>query len=94
LREVIPVSVLAWIIVGVFVAALAKMATSKSRGPADTWLGSLLAGAIGALVGGWLWGALAYQGGSGIHPASLVLALAGAAAAIAVARVAQSQLAP
>lgn len=87
-------SVLAWIIVGVFVAALAKMAASDSHGPADTWLGTLLAGVIGALVGGWLWGALAYQGASGIHTASLIFALAGAAAAIAVPRVAQSQLAP
>lgn len=46
--------IISWLIVGLVCGAIAKMILKDSLG----WLGTLIAGIIGAIVGGWIGSAL------------------------------------
>lgn len=51
--------IIGWILIGLIMGTLAKSALNRKGG---TWLGSLLLGVVGALVGGFL-GSVAFKQG-------------------------------
>jgi uncharacterized membrane protein YeaQ/YmgE (transglycosylase-associated protein family) len=69
-------SILAWIIVGIIAGWLARMVI-PGEGPAGL-LGDLVIGAVGALVGGWIFNAFGHSGATGVNIGSIVVAFVGA----------------
>ena len=72
-------SIIAWLIVGIVAGFLARLAIpGKEPGPGGI-LGDLIAGVIGAIVGGWIFRALGIGGGvTGVNVGSIVVAFVGA----------------
>jgi uncharacterized membrane protein YeaQ/YmgE (transglycosylase-associated protein family) len=70
-------SIIAWLVVGAIAGWIASMVV-----PGDErygWLGGLVAGIIGAVVGGWLCGALTgVDFTSGIYIPTIIAAIVGA----------------
>jgi uncharacterized membrane protein YeaQ/YmgE (transglycosylase-associated protein family) len=69
-------SILAWIIVGIFAGWLAKMVI-PGEGPAGL-LGDLVIGVVGAFVGGWIFGYFGHPGVTGLNLGSVIVAFGGA----------------
>jgi uncharacterized membrane protein YeaQ/YmgE (transglycosylase-associated protein family) len=66
---------IAWIVLGLlsgFIAA--KLVNSEGEG----WLGDIVLGVVGAVVGGWLFGLLGASGVTGLNLYSLLVAIVGA----------------
>lgn len=72
---------LSWVIVGLIAGALAKLITGESMG----WIMTILLGAVGAIVGGWVFGMFGGPGVSGIDIVSILVATAGAVIVLFVA---------
>ena len=72
-------SIIAWLIVGIIAGFLARLAIpGKEPGPGGI-VGDLIAGVVGALVGGWIFRALGLgQGVTGINIGSILVAFVGA----------------
>ena len=70
-------SILAWIIVGLIAGFLARLAVRGEAPGRGVW-GDLLAGIIGAIVGGFIFRALGMRGVTGINPGSIIVAFIGA----------------
>lgn len=71
-------SIFAWLIVGLIAGFLARLALPcKEPGPGGI-VGDLLAGIVGALIGGWIFRALGMGGVTGINIGSIIVAFIGA----------------
>ena len=71
-------SIFAWIIVGLVAGFLARwVLPGEEPGPRGIF-GDLLAGIIGAIVGGWVFGLLGLGGVTGINIGSILIAFVGA----------------
>jgi uncharacterized membrane protein YeaQ/YmgE (transglycosylase-associated protein family) len=74
--------IIGWILIGLIMGALAKAALNRRGG---SWVGSLLIGVVGALVGGFL-GSIAFNRGIGSFwsPWTWLLAFVGSVIVLAV----------
>ena len=72
-------SIIAWLIVGIVGGFLARLVVpGKEPGPGGV-LGDLIAGIVGAVVGGWIFRALGVGGGvTGVNTGSIFTAFVGA----------------
>jgi uncharacterized membrane protein YeaQ/YmgE (transglycosylase-associated protein family) len=69
---------LAWIVVGLIAGFLARLVLpGEEPGPGGI-VGDLIAGIVGALVGGWIFRSLGIGGVTGINFGSIVIAFIGA----------------
>ncbi|HET6351720.1 MAG TPA: GlsB/YeaQ/YmgE family stress response membrane protein [Coriobacteriia bacterium] len=66
--------IFSWLVVGLIAGALAKMIMGDSMG----WIMTILLGAIGAVVGGWVFGMFGGPGISGIDLTTILVATVGA----------------
>lgn len=83
-------SFLAWIVVGIIAGFLAKMIMPGYRSEPGGFLGTMLLGIVGAILGGW--GANAFfnePGATGINLWSILVSTIGACLLIAVGRLFQ-----
>jgi uncharacterized membrane protein YeaQ/YmgE (transglycosylase-associated protein family) len=69
------VGILSWIIVGLIAGWLAKMVI-PGEGPGG-WVGDLVVGVIGAVIGGWIWSFFGHVGATGINLPSIIVAFVG-----------------
>ncbi len=69
-------SILAWIIFGLIVGAIAKYIV-PGEGPGGI-LGDIIIGIIGALIGGWVYGLFGHTGVTGFNIGSAITAIIGA----------------
>jgi len=69
-----------WLIIGLIAGAIARLIMPGRD--AMSWVATMLLGIVGSVVGGlisWaIWGADTRNGGSGFHPAGLILSIIGA----------------
>ena len=79
--------IIAWIVVGLIAGALAKMLMPGGKGEPQDWLGTMVLGIVGAVVGGWVWN-LAFDrtGATGINIGSIVVSVVGACIVLGVYR--------
>jgi uncharacterized membrane protein YeaQ/YmgE (transglycosylase-associated protein family) len=78
---------LAWIVVGVIAGFLAKFVMPGTRDEPSGFLGTMLLGIVGAVVGGWLWNLfLNRPGATGIDLGSIIVALVGSCVVIGLMR--------
>lgn len=71
-------SIFAWIIVGLIAGFLARLVLpGEEPGPRGIW-GDLIAGVVGAIIGGWIFGALGLGRVTGVNFWSIVIAFVGA----------------
>ena len=85
-------SFLAWIIVGLAAGFLAKMVMPGAKDEPSGFLGTLILGVVGAVVGGWIWSiALNQPGATGIDIPSIFVAFVGSAVVIALLRMFDSR---
>lgn len=85
-------SFLAWIIVGLAAGVLAKMVMPGAKDEPSGFLGTLILGVIGAVVGGWIWSiALNQPGATGIDLPSIFVAFVGSTVVIALLRMFDSR---
>jgi uncharacterized membrane protein YeaQ/YmgE (transglycosylase-associated protein family) len=78
----IPLSVIAWVIVGLIAGWLAG---TVSRGRGFGCIADIILGMVGAVIGGWIFGKLNIQGGGMIF--SIAAATVGAVILVAFARI-------
>jgi uncharacterized membrane protein YeaQ/YmgE (transglycosylase-associated protein family) len=71
-------SIFAWIIVGLVAGYLARLVLPGIEPGPRGVVGDLVAGIIGALLGGWIFRTLGYAGVTGINIGSIVIAFIGA----------------
>ena len=80
-------SILAWVIVGVIAGFLAKFVMPGTRDEPSGFLGTMLLGIVGAVVGGWCWNLfLNRPGATGIDLGSICVALVGSCVVIGLMR--------
>lgn len=78
---------LAWIVVGVIAGFLAKWVMPGSRDEPSSFLGTMLLGIVGAVVGGWVWNLfLNRPGATGVDFGSIIVALVGSCIVIGLMR--------
>ena len=78
---------LAWIIVGVVAGFLAKWVMPGTRDEPSGFLGTMLLGIVGAVIGGWVWNlVLGRPGATGIDVGSIFVAFIGSVIVISVLR--------
>jgi uncharacterized membrane protein YeaQ/YmgE (transglycosylase-associated protein family) len=78
---------IAWIIVGLVAGFLAKMIMPGTRDEPSGWLGTMILGIVGAVIGGWIWNiAFNAQGANGINFGSIVVAFIGSCVVIGLLR--------
>jgi len=78
---------IAWIIVGLVAGFLAKMVMPGTKEEPSGFLGTLLLGIVGAVVGGYAWNILfGKQGANGINIGSIIVALVGSCIVIGLLR--------
>lgn len=71
-------SIFAWIIVGLIAGFLARLVLpGEEPGPRGIF-GDLIAGIVGAVIGGWIFRALGMAGVTGINLGSIIIAFIGA----------------
>ncbi len=84
--------VLLWIIVGVTAGFLAKVAVPGTKDEPSGFLGTMMLGIVGAVVGGWIWNLLLNRpGATGSDLGSLFVALVGSVAVIGLMRLLDRQ---
>lgn len=85
-------SILAWIIVGLIAGFLAKVVMPGYRNEPSGFLGTMLLGIVGAVVGGWIWNAAFHQAGAtGIDIGSIFVAFIGSVIVIGIMRLVTSR---
>jgi len=78
---------IAWIVVGLVAGFLAKLVMPGTRDEPSGFLGTMLLGIVGAVIGGWIWNiALGAPGATGINIGSIIVAFVGACILIALLR--------
>jgi uncharacterized membrane protein YeaQ/YmgE (transglycosylase-associated protein family) len=78
---------IAWIVVGLVAGFLARLLMPGTRDEPSGWLGTMLLGIGGAVLGGWVWNLLLNRSGAtGIDIGSIFVALVGACLLIALLR--------
>jgi len=78
---------LAWIVVGIIAGFLAKLVMPGTRSEPSGFLGTMILGIVGAVVGGWVWNiAFNTQGANGINLFSILVAFVGSMIVIALMR--------
>jgi uncharacterized membrane protein YeaQ/YmgE (transglycosylase-associated protein family) len=79
--------VLIWIIVGVTAGFLTKLAMPGTKDEPSGFLGTMLLGIVGAVIGGWVWNLLLNRpGATGFDFGSLFVAFVGSVAVIGLMR--------
>ena len=79
--------VILWIIVGVTAGFLTKLAMPGTQDEPSGFLGTMLLGVVGAVIGGWIWNLLLNRpGSSGFDFGSLFVAFVGSVAVIGLMR--------
>jgi len=68
-------SFLVWIILGLISGFIASKVVNKQG---EGWIGDIVLGIIGAVVGGWLFGLLGARGVSGLNLYSVLVSVIGA----------------
>jgi uncharacterized membrane protein YeaQ/YmgE (transglycosylase-associated protein family) len=80
-------SFLAYIIVGLVAGFLAKMIMPGTRNEPSGFLGTMLLGIVGAVIGGWTWNLfLNRQGATGVDLGSIFVAFIGSCIVIGLLR--------
>ena len=78
---------LAWIIVGLIAGFLAKLVMPGTKDEPSGFLGTMLLGIVGAVVGGWCWNLfLNRPGATGVDIGSIVVAFVGSCLVIGLMR--------
>lgn len=78
---------LSWIIVGLIAGFLAKLVMPGTRDEPGGFLGTMLLGIVGAVVGGWVWNLfLNRPGATGVDIGSIIVALVGSCVVIGLMR--------
>lgn len=78
---------IAWIVVGLLAGIVAKVLMPGAREEPASWVGTLLLGIVGAVVGGWISSLVLGGGGpTGVNLGSIVVAVIGACVLIAILR--------
>jgi uncharacterized membrane protein YeaQ/YmgE (transglycosylase-associated protein family) len=78
---------IAWIIVGLVAGFLAKVIMPGARDEPSGFLGTMLLGIVGAVLGGWIWNlVLNQQGANGINLPSIFVAFVGSCILIGLLR--------
>ena len=79
--------ILAWIVVGVVAGFLAKWVMPGTRDEPSGFLGTMLLGIVGAVIGGWVWNlVLGRPGATGIDLGSIFVAFVGSVIVISLMR--------
>jgi uncharacterized membrane protein YeaQ/YmgE (transglycosylase-associated protein family) len=79
--------IVAWIVVGIIAGFLAKLVMPTTRDEPTGFLGTMLLGIVGAVVGGWIWNLLLHRpGATGINIGSIVVAFVGSCVLIGLLR--------
>lgn len=79
--------IFAWIVVGLIAGSIAKAIMPGTKEEPSGWMGTMLLGIVGAIVGGFLGDMLLHRGApSGINLASIFVSVVGACIALAVLR--------
>ena len=79
--------ILAWIIVGVVAGFLAKLVMPGTRDEPSGFLGTMLLGIVGAVIGGWVWNlVLGRPGATGVDIGSIFVAFVGSVIVISLLR--------
>jgi len=68
-------SFLVWIVLGLISGFIASKVVNKQG---EGWIGDIVLGIIGAVVGGWLFGLLGARGVSGLNLYSVLVSVIGA----------------
>ena len=68
-------SLLAWVVLGLLSGLIASKIVNKQG---EGWLGDIVLGIVGAVVGGWLFGLLGIGSVTGFNVYSLLVAIIGA----------------
>ncbi len=80
-------SFLAWIIVGLVAGFLAKLAMPGTKDEPSGFLGTMILGIVGAVLGGWIWNlVLNRPGATGVDVGSIFVAFVGSAIVIGLLR--------
>ena len=78
---------LAWIIVGLIAGFLSKLVMPGTKDEPSGFLGTMLLGIVGAVVGGWCWNLfLNRPGATGVDIGSIVVAFVGSCLVIGLMR--------
>jgi uncharacterized membrane protein YeaQ/YmgE (transglycosylase-associated protein family) len=78
---------IAWIIVGLVAGFLAKLIMPGTRDEPAGFLGTMLLGIVGAVIGGWIWNiAFSAPGANGINWPSILIAFIGSCIVIGLMR--------
>jgi uncharacterized membrane protein YeaQ/YmgE (transglycosylase-associated protein family) len=78
---------IAWIIVGLVAGFLAKLVMPGARDEPSGFLGTLILGIVGAVLGGWIWNLVLNQpGATGINIGSIIVAFIGSCILIGLLR--------
>lgn len=79
--------VLTWIVVGIVAGFLAKLVMPGTRDEPSGFLGTMLLGIVGAVIGGWIWNLfLNRPGATGFDFGSIVVAFVGSIVVIGLLR--------
>jgi uncharacterized membrane protein YeaQ/YmgE (transglycosylase-associated protein family) len=79
--------IIAWIVVGLIAGFLAKLDMPGGSNEPSGWLGTMLLGIVGAVLGGWVWNiVLARPGATGIDIGSIFVAFIGSCLLIGLLR--------
>ena len=78
---------LAWIVVGLIAGFLAKLVMPGTKDEPSGFLGTMLLGIVGAVIGGWCWNLfLNRPGATGVDIGSIVVAFVGSCIVIGLMR--------
>ncbi len=84
--------VFTWIIVGVIAGFLTKLAIPGTKNEPSGFLGTMMLGIVGAVIGGWVWNLLLNQpGATGLDLGSLFVAFLGSVGVIGLMRLLDRQ---
>jgi len=80
-------NILAWIIVGLIAGFLAKLVMPGEENEPSGFIGTMILGIVGAVIGGWVWNLLlGRQGATGMDLGSIFVAFVGSMIVIALLR--------
>jgi uncharacterized membrane protein YeaQ/YmgE (transglycosylase-associated protein family) len=83
---------LLWIIVGVIAGFLTKLAMPGTKDEPSGFLGTMMLGVVGAVIGGWMWNLLLNRpSATGFDLGSLCVAFVGSVAVIGLMRLLDRQ---